>query len=63
MNSIKRLREEKGMTQKELADAMGVTQQQISSYETEQTIPSTKILFKMSNFFNVNPAKLVKIKS
>lgn len=51
------------MTQKELADAMGVTQQQISSYETEQTIPSTKILFKMSNFFNVNPAKLVKIKS
>ena len=63
MNSIKRLREEKGMTQKELADAMGVTQQQISSYETEQTIPSTKILFKMSSFFNVNPADLVKIKS
>lgn len=62
MNSIKRLREEKGMTQQELADEMGVTQQQISSYEKEQSIPSTKILFKMSKFFNVNPAELVKIK-
>jgi len=39
MEHIKLLREKKGMTQKELAEKIGVSQQNISRWETGEVIP------------------------
>ena len=40
-NKIKSLREEKGLTQKELADMLGTSLKTISNYEVKGTRPCT----------------------
>lgn len=57
---IKMLRETKGVTQTELANAIGTTKQNIYKYETGiiTNIPSDKIE-AISNFFNVSPAYIM----
>ena len=51
---IKQLRENKGLSQKELADSLGVTQQAIDAWERSITNPRKKSIDKLSSFFNVN---------
>lgn len=51
---IKELRENKGLSQKELADSLGVTQQAIDAWERSITNPRKKSIDKLSSFFNVN---------
>ena len=51
---IKQLRENKGLSQKELADSLGVTQQAIDAWERSITNPRKKSIAKLSSFFNVN---------
>lgn len=43
--SLKQIREEKGLSQAVLADRTGVTQKQISKIENGKTNPSTKTIF------------------
>lgn len=50
---IKSLREEHGLTQKELADFLGVTPKAVSFYELEQRSPSWDMVVKLANKFNV----------
>ena len=40
-------------TQKEVADAIGVTSMAISQYEQGERIPSDTIKIKLANYFNV----------
>lgn len=47
-------RKNKNMSQEALADALGVTRQSISLWETDQSMPSTDNLLKMSELFNVS---------
>ena len=54
MNRIKDLREDKDMTQKELAKILGITQATLSDYEVEKTEPKKDIWIKLSDFFNVS---------
>ncbi|MCL2861399.1 MAG: helix-turn-helix domain-containing protein [Firmicutes bacterium] len=51
---IKELREEKGLTQKQLANQIGVDQRTISSYEIGHTEPDIKTIRKLCKIFDVS---------
>ncbi|MDD5945106.1 MAG: helix-turn-helix transcriptional regulator [Clostridia bacterium] len=51
--NIKRLRQEKHMTQEELAKRVGVSKAMISAYETEIRYPSYDVLIKLASVFGV----------
>lgn len=51
---IKRLRTERGLTQKELADQLHVTFQTISKWESDTNEPDFTTLKEIANFFNVS---------
>lgn len=50
---LKDLRLKAGMTQKELAEKLGVTKSVISYYELSERTPSPEILLELSNLFHV----------
>ncbi|WP_297499378.1 helix-turn-helix transcriptional regulator [Thermococcus sp.] len=52
-NRLRELREEKGLTQEELAKALGVTRQTIIAIEKGRYDPSLRLAFRMARFFNV----------
>ena len=54
MNRIKKLREEKRMTQIKLSTELEVAQETISAYESGNHYPSIPVLLKMSEIFNVS---------
>jgi transcriptional regulator with XRE-family HTH domain len=54
VNRIKDLRAEKGISQNELAKALGLTQQAISAYENGLREPDLETLQKIADFFNVS---------
>lgn len=51
---IKQIREENHLTQKELADLLGVTFQAVSKWENGKNIPDIAILKQISDEFHVN---------
>lgn len=58
---LKELRLQSGMTQKELADKIGVTKSVISYYELQERAPSPEILKKLANLFHVSTDYLLGI--
>lgn len=48
---LKRLREEKGIYQKDLADKLHITRATIASYETGKSLPSLDVVLKYADFF------------
>lgn len=60
---IIRKRKEKGITQEQLADYMGVSKASVSKWETGQSYPDIVILPKMAAYFKLQrPAKsIIKI--
>lgn len=50
---IKRLRQERDWTQADLGEAISIHQKQVSSYERGVNVPSTEILIKLAEIFNV----------
>lgn len=51
---IKQLRTEKKWTQAELAERLGIRQKQISAYERGTNVPSTEVLIKLAETFDVS---------
>ena len=51
---LKTLRLQAGMTQKQLADKMGLTKAVISYYELQERYPSPDVLIKLSSIFHVS---------
>ncbi|MFA5576323.1 MAG: helix-turn-helix domain-containing protein [Tissierellaceae bacterium] len=51
---LKELRENKNITQKELAKYLNITDRNIRYYETGDRIPSTDILEKIADYFDVS---------
>ncbi|MGN1346069.1 MAG: helix-turn-helix transcriptional regulator, partial [Eubacteriales bacterium] len=51
---IKKLRTERGITQEELANKMGVSYQAVSKWETNTTTPDIAILPQIALFFGVS---------
>lgn len=54
MNNIKNLRTKANILQTKLALDLNLTQEAISSYETERVTPSADILVKLADYFNTN---------
>jgi len=58
-NSIKKLREERGMTQDELAEKLNVTRQAVSNWETGKTQPDIETLTKLAEIFDVSVERII----
>jgi len=51
-NRVKELRGERGWTQQQLADAVGVSRQSINSIERERYVPSLMLALTFAKVFN-----------
>lgn len=51
-------RKKVGISQEELADMLNVTRQSISLWETDQTVPSTANLVRLTEIFNISMDEL-----
>lgn len=54
LENLKKLRDEAGITQKGLADAIGVSQQSINKYENHNIEPDIGTLIRIARFFNTS---------
>ena len=54
MNNLKMLRNERGVTQQALADAIGTNQQAINGYENRGIEPDFEMLIKLADYFNTS---------
>lgn len=52
--TLRRLRRDRGETQEELADALGVTASSIGMYETGERIPRDEVKIKIAQHFNLS---------
>ena len=59
---INNLRKQKGMTQDDLAEKVGVSSQAVSKWEKNLSIPDLPILIELSDFFHITLDDLVKEK-
>lgn len=50
-NRVKELRNERGLTQEELAQAVGVSRQSINSIERERYVPSLPLALELARVF------------
>lgn len=57
--TIKRLRNEKGITQEELAELLYVSRQSVSSWENDRTQPDIEMLGRMTELFGVSIEELI----
>lgn len=57
---IQSLRKSKGMSQEQLADAVGVSRQAVSKWESEQATPDLEKVVAMSEIFEVTTDYLLK---
>ena len=58
--TIYRLRTEKGMSQGDLAEALSVSRQSVSKWETDGATPDLEKLIKLSELFGISLDTLVK---
>ena len=59
-NKIYHLRKTRGYSQEELANAVGVSRQAVSKWESGQSVPDSDRLILLSNFFNISIDELLK---
>lgn len=61
MNTLKVLRAKKDVSQQELGEKLGVSQNTVSSWEKGYTKPSTKNMLKMADFFGISLSEVYDI--
>lgn len=57
--TIKRLRQDKGLNQEQLADQLHVTRQAVSNWETGKTQPDIETLTQIAEYFGVSVERLI----
>ena len=57
---LKDLRKEKGITQEQLAEKLGVTGRTISRWETGKNMPDISLLVEIAEFFDVSIPEIIK---
>lgn len=60
MKNLKKIRQEKGMTQDQLAEILGVDKSSISKWETTDIIPDLAKLRAIVKLFNITYDDLLK---
>lgn len=60
---ISTLRKEKGMTQKEIADQLGITDKAVSKWERDIAFPDTATIPKLAELLGVSVEELLNAKS
>lgn len=58
---LKSLRTQMGLTQKQLAERLGVTKSVVSYYELQERYPSPEILVKLARIFHVSTDYLLGV--
>ena len=61
--NLKKLRSQSGLTQKQLAELVGVSKSVISFYERQERIPSPDVLIRLSSVFHITTDELLGIHS
>lgn len=56
---ISRMRKTQGLTQKELADKLGLSFQAVSKWETGETLPDTGLLLSLADLLNTTTDKIL----
>lgn len=59
LENLKKLRDETGTTQKQLADAVSVSQQSINKYENHNVEPDIATLVRIADYFNTSVDYLI----
>ena len=59
---IKNMREKNGLTQKELAEKLGVSRQALSNYESDKRLPDIYVVAQMADVFSVTVDTLIGLK-
>ena len=59
IKNLKALRRSREVSQQQLADAVGVSQQSINKYENHDVEPDISILIKMARYFNTSVDYLI----
>lgn len=54
MNNLKKLRQERGLSQQALADKLEISQQSVYKYENQITEPNIDMLKHIADFFDVS---------
>lgn len=54
MNTIKKLRQERELTQVQLAQILNIDQTTISKWELQKALPDTQMLIQLASFFDVS---------
>ena len=62
-NNIKRLRTERGMTQKALADKLFVSAQAVSRWENNEVEPSITTLTELAKIFGVSADEILGLET
>lgn len=62
-NMVAVLRKEKGMTQLELAEKMGVTDKAVSKWERDLSFPDVSSIPKLANILGVSVDELMQVKA
>lgn len=57
---IRELRKNKGLSQEELAEQLGVSRQAISKWESEQSVPDIEKIILISDYFEVSTDYVLK---
>lgn len=60
--NLKRIREEKGFSQEELASYLHICRESISKWETGKVSPQLKWVYEIADVLGVNPEDLVRTK-
>ena len=60
--NIKRLRQNKGVTQEQLGDVLGISSQAVSKWENESALPDILILPKLAEYFGISIDELMGYK-
>ena len=59
LTNLKKLREEANISQKALADAIGVSQQSVNKYENHNIEPDIETLIRIADFFETSVDYLI----